>query len=184
MTSALRHVSANTKTSRQQGVSSCSIISGAAVVQEVTSRVASVFPHTHSVNNMLTNAVPHPGVDIICTCMWILINTTMLYLLPISSISQVREMPEEAKLLFSSQLGASCSDKRPSADIPERSCWKRGGKSCVFWNPFNSVQSYLACLVCIQSWAHCVRVSLRVFSCFPTMHSLDTCFFTLILPDS
>lgn len=99
------------------------------------------------------------SADIICTIrtfarvhvdlLYLHVNTykhklaKMLYLLPISSISQVREKSEEAALLLSTRLGASCSDRGPSRDTPERSCWSKGGKSWLFWIPFNDLESYL-----------------------------------------
>ena len=80
----------------------------------------------------------------------------MLYLLPISSASQGQRKRSCCCL---SWPGASCPDRGPSRDIPERSCWKRGGKSWVFWTAFNDVQSYLVWVwYASTSWAEFGRM--------------------------
>lgn len=82
-----------------------------------------------------------------CTCMWTFGNTSWtvftLYLLPITSISQARRSQSMQSCCCLSRSGASCPDRGPSRDIPERSCLNRARKSWVFWTPFNDLQSYL-----------------------------------------
>lgn len=87
-----------------------------------------------------------------CTCTWTLINTNstlfgfarcfICFLL--AQFPRAGKSQRKQSCCCLSRLGASCPDKGPSRDIPERSCWNRGGKSWVFWTPFNGLQSYLA----------------------------------------
>lgn len=97
-----------------------------------------------------------------CTCMWTLINFKLntfqfprhfIYFL-LAQLPRPGKRQRKRSCCCLSRLGASCADRGPSRDIPERSCWSRGGKSWVFWTPFNDSQSYLAWVwYASTSWA-------------------------------
>lgn len=114
---------------------------------------ADILPWSSALHPVLTLFIPHTRTErrermwTYCTCMWTFVNTSWtvftLYLLPITSISQASRSQSMQSCCCLSRSGASCADRGPSRDIPERSCLNRAGKSWVFWTPFNDLQSYL-----------------------------------------